>query len=71
MALDRWTRRLHRWVSAVFVACVIAATAAAATGQDTGSPVFYAPLAPLLVLMLSGLWLLVRPWLGRRAPGRE
>ena len=71
MALDRWTRRLHRWVSAILVACVIAATAAAATGQDTGSPVFHAPLAPLLVLMLSGLWLFARPWLGPRVPGRE
>jgi heme A synthase len=71
MALDRWTRWIHRWVSAIFVACVIAATAAAATGQDTGSPVFYAPLAPLLVLMLSGVYLFVRPWLGRRIPGRE
>ena len=71
MALDRWTRWIHRWVSAIFVACVIAATAAAATGQDTGSPVFYAPLAPLLVLMLSGVDLFVRPWLGRRIPGRE
>ena len=71
MALDRWTRWIHRWVSAIFVACVIAATAAAATGQDTGSPVFYAPLAPLLVLMLSGVYLFVRPWLGSRIPGRE
>ena len=71
MALNRWTRWIHRWVSAIFVACVIAATAAAATGQDTGSPVFYAPLAPLLVLMLSGVYLFVRPWLGRRIPGRE
>ena len=71
MALDRWTRWIHRWVSAIFVACVIVATAAAATGQDTGSPVFYAPLAPLLVLTLTGLYLFVRPWLGARAPGRE
>ncbi|SFS30807.1 hypothetical protein [Brevundimonas viscosa] len=71
MALGKRIRWFHRWVSAIFVACVIAATAAAATGQDTGSPVFYAPLAPLLVLTLTGLYLFVRPWLGARVPGRE
>ena len=70
MGFERWTRWLHRWVSIIFVVCVIAATAAAATGQDTTSPVFYAPLAPLLVLMLSGLYLFVRPWIGRRGPGK-
>ncbi len=70
MGFGGWTRWLHRWVSAIFVACVMAATVAAATGQDTGSPVFYAPLAPLLVLMLSGLYLFVRPWVGGRGRGK-
>ena len=44
MALSKWTRWLHRWVSMLFIATVIAATAAAATGQDTQSPIFYLPL---------------------------
>lgn len=70
MGLEGWTRWLHRWVSAIFVACVIAATVAAATGQETDSPIFYAPLAPLSVLMLSGLYLFVRPWVRRRGPGK-
>ena len=69
MGFEGWTRWLHRWVSAIIVVCVVAATAAAGTGQDTGDPIFYAPLAPLFVLMLSGLYLFVRPWLRRRGPG--
>ena len=68
MALSKWTRWLHRWVAMLFIATVIAATAAAATGQDTQSPIFYLPLAPLFVLMASGLYLFVLPYVrGRKA----
>lgn len=62
MALSKWMRWFHRWVSIIFIATVLAATVAAATGQDTQSPIFYLPLAPLFVLMASGLYLFVLPY---------
>ena len=68
MALSKWMRWFHRWVSIIFIATVLAATVAAATGQDTQSPIFYLPLAPLVLLMASGLYLFVLPYVrGRKA----
>ncbi|MFN3815293.1 hypothetical protein [Brevundimonas sp.] len=67
MALSKWTRFFHRWVSILFIATVIAATIAAATGQSTQSPIFYLPLAPLFVLMITGLYMFALPYVRRRA----
>ena len=50
----------------IFIAAVIAATIAAATGQDTQSPIFYLPLAPLFVLMATGLYLFILPYVRAR-----
>jgi ABC-type uncharacterized transport system permease subunit len=66
-------RRTHRWTSCVFTATVIANfVALAITG---GAPphwaITYAPLAPLLVLMISGTWMFVRPYLGVRRAARH
>ncbi|WP_127143417.1 hypothetical protein [Pelagibacterium montanilacus] len=62
-------RQSHRWLSIVFVLAVLAATAAAATGQDTDSLLYYLPLPPLFVLMASGLYLFVLPYAARRRRG--
>ncbi|MFN3536755.1 MAG: hypothetical protein ACK4Y4_04850 [Brevundimonas sp.] len=67
MALSKWTRFFHRWVSMLFIVTVIAATVAAATGQSTQNPVFYLPLAPLFVLMITGLYMFIQPYLRCRA----
>ncbi|WP_196258514.1 hypothetical protein [Pelagibacterium limicola] len=62
-------RQTHRWVSFVFLITVGFATYAAISGQDQTSMLFYLPLPPLFLLMATGLYLFIRPyvarWLGR------
>ncbi len=66
-----WLRRSHRWVSIVFTLTVMANFAAMGLGR--GAPpawITYAPLAPLAVLLLTGLYLFVQPYLARRGGAR-
>lgn len=64
-------RQFHRWVSIVFVLTVIANFAALAGGSGTPPPwITYAPLLPLFLLMLTGLYLFALPYLARRRGGR-
>jgi len=71
MTAHRLIRQSHRWLSVLFVVAVLAASYAAATGQDTQSVLYYLPLPPLFLLMGSGLYLFVLPyavrWRGARA----
>lgn len=67
-------RRFHRWVSMAFTLAVIANFVVRA--QVSGNPpdwVTYAPLPPLALLLLTGVYLFVQPYLrrsaARRAPG--
>lgn len=62
-----WIRRFHRWVSLAFTLTVIANFVARAQGRGEPSPwLTYAPLAPLALLLLTGLYLFALPYLGRR-----
>ncbi|MBT9513751.1 MAG: hypothetical protein IV104_15535 [Acidovorax sp.] len=65
-------RRFHRGVSMAFTLAVIANFVARA--QGAGNPpdwVTYAPLPPLALLLLTGLYLLVQPYLRRFAVSRS
>jgi hypothetical protein len=63
-------RQFHRWVSLVFTLTVIANFVDMAV-RPGGAPslVTYSPLLPLLVLLLSGLYLFALPYVrkSRRA----
>ncbi len=60
-------RQFHRWMSVFFTATVVANIVVLSTGQGQPPPwVTYAPLLPLAVLQLSGLYLLVLPWAKKR-----
>ena len=68
--LDVWMRQSHRWLSLVFTLAVLANFAARAL--QPGEPpawITYAPLPPLFLQLVSGLYLFVRPYLGRRPAG--
>lgn len=59
-------RQTHRWVSIAFTATVVANfVAMAVTGGQPPDLITYAPLLPLLVLLLTGLYLFVQPYLVR------
>jgi hypothetical protein len=64
--MSKLIRQTHRWVSMVFTLTVIAnfVDMAMRPGQPPGL-VTYSPLLPLLLLLLSGLYLFVLPYLGR------
>jgi hypothetical protein len=65
---NTWIRQIHRWLSLVFTATVIANFAALSQGPPPAW-VTYAPLAPLALLLLSGLHLFVLPYAGRWRSG--
>ena len=57
-----WVRRAHRVVAAVFVLAVIANFAVMGRG-DIAEWVGKATLLPLVLLMVSGIWMGVAPYL--------
>jgi hypothetical protein len=60
-----WIRQTHRWVSIAFTATVIANFIALARGTPPAW-VTYSPLFPLALLLLTGLYLFVLPYLAKR-----
>ena len=60
-------RPMHRWISCLFTATVITnfVALAATHGAQPHWAITYAPLPPLFVLMLTGTWMFVRPYLRR------
>lgn len=65
MKWNGWMRQGHRWISLAFTATVIANFAAMGFGEPPAWLV-YAPLLPLFLLMLSGLYLFALPYTARR-----
>ncbi len=67
--LSKRIRQIHRWLSIVFTASVIANVVAVALGQP---PLWlvYAPLPLLFVLMLTGLYMFALPYAQRRSARR-
>jgi cellulose synthase/poly-beta-1,6-N-acetylglucosamine synthase-like glycosyltransferase len=58
---NAWIRQSHRWLSIVFTITVIANFVAMGLGEPPAW-VVYAPLLPLLLMLLSGLYLFVLPY---------
>lgn len=60
-----WIRQLHRWLSIIFTATVVANFVVRAWGEP---PLWlvYSPLPPLFLMLASGLYLFVLPYTGRR-----
>ena len=74
MKWNMWIRQTHRWVAIVFTLTVIANFIALAQGGGMPPPwVTYSPLAPLALLLFTGLYLFALPyltrWRGRRRTG--
>lgn len=67
MTLTRFIRGFHRWTSIVFTLTVIANFVAIGFLGQAGVPplVTYAPLLPLFLLLVSGLFMFVQPYMIR------
>ena len=72
MNWNHWIRQFHRWVSIIFTLTVIANFVALARSGGAQPPpwITYSPLPPLFLLLFSGLYLFVLPYLARRRTGR-
>jgi len=69
MNWSKWVRQVHRCVSIIFTVTVIANfIALAMTGGGMPPPwVTYASLLPLFLLLFTGLYLFVLPYLTKRS----
>jgi hypothetical protein len=74
LSWNKWLRQIHRWLSIIFTATVIANFVAMALGEPPAW-VVYSPLLPLFLLLLTGLYMFVEPyaakavgWVRREAP---
>ena len=61
MRWSKWIRQIHRWLSILFTATVIANLVTLGLGE---SPpwIVYSPLGPLFLLMFTGLYMFVLPY---------
>jgi hypothetical protein len=71
MNWNKWIRQTHRWLGVLFTVTVISNIVAMAVQNGKMPPpwITYAPLLPLALLWLSGLYLFVLPyaaWWGSR-----
>lgn len=69
MTWSKWIRQIHRWVSIAFTIVVLALFAALGLGQEPAEWMYFLPLIPLALLMLTGLYLFVLPYATRRSGG--
>ncbi len=58
-------RQIHRWVSIVFVAVVVAILVALGLGRQPPQWVYYLPLLPLAFLALTGLYMFALSYVPR------
>lgn len=68
MNWNHWIRQIHRWVSMAFTLAVGANFVAMSQGQPPAW-LTYSPLAPLALLLFTGLYLFVLPYAARWRKG--
>ncbi|MGC5051647.1 hypothetical protein ACLQ2S_09385 [Micromonospora sp. DT48] len=69
MSGNNWIRQIHRWLAIVFTVTVIV-TFVALAQEDPIVWISYLPLLPLALLMFTGLYLFVLPYVVKRRGGR-
>jgi len=69
VSLNHSVRQFHRWTSIVFTLPVIANFSIYAVGRTPPAYVTYAPLPPLFLLLFTGLYMFVLPYLAKSRHG--
>ena len=64
MDWSKWIRQAHRWLSIIFTATVVANFVTMAFGQPPAW-VVYSPLPPLFLMLFSGLYMFVLPYIAK------
>lgn len=63
MKWNHWFREVHRWTSMVFMAAVLLnILLIGRVSEETSTQVGLATLLPLFLLMITGSWLFVLPY---------
>ena len=70
MNWNKWIRQFHRWMSMLFTATVIANFVAMTKGQPPAW-ITYSPLLPLFLLLFSGLYMFVLPYINKRGGDKQ
>ena len=71
MKWNLWLRQAHRWISIAFTLGVIINTIAAMRGQEPPVWVYFLAGGPLILLLITGLYLFALPYVTRhRAHGK-
>ena len=65
MNWNKGIRQVHRWLSIIFTATVAANFITMALGEPPAW-VVYSPLPPLFLLLFSGLYMFMLPYIARR-----
>lgn len=71
MSLSLWIRQIHRWLSILFTLIVAAIFITLGLGKEPAQWVYFLPLFPLALLLLSGLYLFALPYAVRWRKGRQ
>jgi hypothetical protein len=66
---NRGIRKVHRWLSMIFTVIVVAIFIALGLGRQPVQWVYYVPLFPLALLMLTGLYMFVLPYAAKWRAG--
>ena len=61
MNWNNWIRQIHRWLSIIFTATVVANFVATALGTPP-QWIVYSSLLPLFLLLFTGLYMFVLPY---------
>ncbi len=65
MTLPKLIRTTHRWLGMILITLTLANIVAIGTGHAMDW-LTYSPLAPLFLLMISGLYMFILPYLQKR-----
>jgi len=67
--MSKFIRTFHRWTSLIFALIVAAIFMMLSVGQQPEQWIYYTPLPPLFVLMLSGLYMFFQPYVAKARRG--
>lgn len=69
MTWNKWIRQFHRWMSVAFTLVVAAIFSALGLGREPEEWVYFLPLFPLALLLLTGVYLFALPYATRWRSG--
>lgn len=71
MNWNRSVRQAHRWLSVAFTAAFLVVSISALAAETPAEWVYLVPLLPLFLLLLTGVYLFVLPYVTQRRSGRS